>query len=154
MGDRERERERERETIPGRRHTISTEPGSGFELTNREIMTRARNQQSDAQPTEPPRCPSLPFLISVMIREFEHFFGSQLAVSGKKEFVQGKASSLLHHPYPPPRPPSQLATQDLTCRGCSGLGTYDKWTEARRTGSVTKPLREKPRFFWTESNSN
>ena len=38
MGGAERERER-RERIPNRLHTISTEPGSGLKLTDREIMT-------------------------------------------------------------------------------------------------------------------
>ena len=40
-GDRARvgEGQREREGIPGRLHTVSTEPNTGLELTNREIMT-------------------------------------------------------------------------------------------------------------------
>ena len=35
----EREREKERERIPSRLPTDVTEPGTGLELTNREIMT-------------------------------------------------------------------------------------------------------------------
>ena len=33
------ERERERERIPGRLHTVSTEPNAGLEQTSHEIMT-------------------------------------------------------------------------------------------------------------------
>ena len=36
---REREREGERERIPSRLHTVSTEPHTGFELPDHEIMT-------------------------------------------------------------------------------------------------------------------
>ena len=35
------ERERGRERIPSRLGTVSTEPDSGLELTNREMLTRA-----------------------------------------------------------------------------------------------------------------
>ena len=40
--ERGRERERERERIPIRLCTVSEEPHTGLELTNHEIMTRAR----------------------------------------------------------------------------------------------------------------
>ena len=36
---REGQRERERERIPSRLRTVSTEPHTGLELTNHEIMT-------------------------------------------------------------------------------------------------------------------
>ena len=39
MGKAERERERGRERIPSRLHTVSEEPDSALELTNRKIMT-------------------------------------------------------------------------------------------------------------------
>ena len=39
VGGTERERERERERVPSRLHAVSTEPDTGLELTNCEIMT-------------------------------------------------------------------------------------------------------------------
>ena len=38
-GEEQREREREKERIPSRIRTVSLEPYSGLELTDREIMT-------------------------------------------------------------------------------------------------------------------
>ena len=46
-GGAESEREREGERIPSRLCTVSPEPNMGLNLTNREIMTRARIE-SDA----------------------------------------------------------------------------------------------------------
>ena len=52
-----RGRESGRERVPSRPFTVSTEPDMGLELMNREILTR--NQESDAQPTEPPQHPGI-----------------------------------------------------------------------------------------------
>ena len=52
--------EREGEGISSRLCTVSTEPDAGLELTNCDIMALA--EESDAQPTEPPRCPWSNFL--------------------------------------------------------------------------------------------
>ena len=53
----EQGRDRGRERIPSRYSTVSTELDPGLDPMNREIMTLSRNQESDAQLTEPPRCP-------------------------------------------------------------------------------------------------
>ena len=52
-----RERERERERIPSRLHTVSTELHTGLELNEPWYCDLSRNQESVAQPAEPPRCP-------------------------------------------------------------------------------------------------
>ena len=51
------EREGERESKAG--SWPSREPDEGFELTNSEIHDLSRNQESDAQATEPPRHPKI-----------------------------------------------------------------------------------------------
>ena len=59
-GEGQREREGERERIPSRLCTVSAEPdgrGARTHKPNREIVTRAKNQELDAQPPEPPKCP-------------------------------------------------------------------------------------------------
>ena len=43
-----RGRERGRERMSSRLRAVSTEPDAGFELTKREIMTRAKTKELDA----------------------------------------------------------------------------------------------------------
>ena len=56
-GEAERERERERENPKQALHC--TEPNSGLDPRNREIVTRAKILGSTSQLTEPPRHPGI-----------------------------------------------------------------------------------------------
>ena len=72
-GGAERERERESQAGSG---PVSAEPDSGLEPTNSEIVTcLSRNQGSDAEPNEPPRCPHnmlFYFNFLFILRDAEH----------------------------------------------------------------------------------
>ena len=52
-----RSRERERERTPSRLCAVSTEPDGRLEPTKPWDHALSQNQESDAQPTEPPRHP-------------------------------------------------------------------------------------------------
>ena len=57
MRERESRKGAERgQRISSRLHNVSVEPNKGLELMNLEIITSAKIE-SDAYPTEPPRCP-------------------------------------------------------------------------------------------------
>ena len=60
-----KEGQRKRERIPGRLCTVSTEPRARtYELQDHDL---SRNQESDTQPTEPPRRSWIIFLMSVYL---------------------------------------------------------------------------------------
>ena len=97
---RERERERERENvsrggperegerIPSRLCTVNAEANTGLEPTNNEIMTWAeRDQELDAQPTEPPRHPYF-FFIFVSLIYF--YFESESTTVGRAERIPSR----------------------------------------------------------------
>ena len=59
--------EGQRERIPGRLHTVSTEPDVGLEPHNHEMMTLAEIKSWMLKPTEPPRWPGEQ-LFSITVR--------------------------------------------------------------------------------------
>ena len=92
-----RERERERERIPSSLHTVSTELHTGLELNEPWYCDLSRNQESIAQPAEPPRCPqNWIFVIWLQIHDqfpplqITSMITTNYTVNFKKERSSGK----------------------------------------------------------------
>ena len=89
----ERERERKKESYAG--STVSAEPHLGLNprLLDPDL---SRNQESDAQPAETPKCPKEPFFYQTLLRNRKDRTRSHLTYNASLHFEQNLENSTFY----------------------------------------------------------